>query len=201
MPPEVMTAFLTALLREHFGDPACVVDPIFRDAPWRPHPTEVGRSDPSGGMVVESADAWDPELVEARPALIVADHAYKHVRVGIGGRMEGHHTRDGFLQYGALFDSANTIFCVGRSRLEAKRLGTEVLQLLVQFADAIREAQGLVRFVPVERGDVAVLEESTQNFACPVPIAWQAQMTWEVRRQASVLNRIITKVAAELGRG
>lgn len=199
MAPEVMTTFLTGLLRDHFGDPSRVVDPIFRDVPWDPHPDEPWRSGP-GGIAIEAQDAWHPSLVEARPALIVKDHALRPVRSGIADRMESTRHRDGFDRYATLLNSSNTVVCIAGSPRAAKRLATEVTRELVQFSDAIRRHLGLVRFQVMERGETAVLEESQLHYATPVAVAWQTLDEWVVREQVPVLTKVLTSVEAELAR-
>lgn len=199
MAPEVMTTFLVWTLRAHFGDPACVVDPVFRDVPWTPDPNEPWASGPTG-IAIESQDRWHPALVERRPAIIVKDHALRPVRQGLADRMEGTRAADGFDRYATMLESSNTALCVAGAPLACKRLATEVSRLLVQFSDAIRRQVGLVRFAVAERGETGELRESQTHFATPVSVAWQTLETWVVREQTPTLAKILLDVTTDLHR-
>ena len=199
MAPEIMTTFLVAFLRNHFGDPTRIVDPIFREIPWRPDAAEPWASGP-GGIAIESQDAWRPGLVEQRPALLVKDHKLAPTRRGVADRLEGSRSGDGFDRYATELNSSNTVLCIAGTSRAAKRLATEVTRELVQFSDVIRRELCLNRFMVLERDDTGKLVESQAHFATPVALAWQTMESWVVRQQTVPLAKIITDVQAELAR-
>lgn len=190
MPPEVMTDFLVAFLRAHFADPANIEDATLRQLVWA--------DDPGSPIGIESVDRWDPRLVELRPGLIVKDHGWRPQRISINDQFVGGMAPDGSDEHAILFNSSNTVFCIGEEPKAAKRLSTEVTRELVKFAPLIRRELGLVRFVVVERGDCSILEESSQNYVVPVVVAYQSGEQWRITPQVSRLRKIILQVTTKL---
>jgi hypothetical protein len=191
MPPELMVGTMVQLIRAHFADPANIVDPILRERVWLPTPDT--------GIVVESIDHFATALIEARPAIIVKDHAVQPVRDGIAGRMMMTFAQDGQDRYGIRYNSSVTFFCIADTSKAAKHLATEVLDELVQFSDPIRESLKLIRFVVVERGEAFTIEESKQHFAVPITVAYQVMRTWVVERQSPRIKRFLLHISAEAG--
>lgn len=188
MPPEIMTEFLVAFLRAHFADANNIVDPTFRSLVWS--------ADPSTPIAILAQDDWDPNLIELRPGLVVKDHAWRPQRIGINDEHLGGLDPTGNAQFSCIYNSSNTIFCIAGTPKEAKRLGTEVTRELVQYASPIREHLGLIRFVVSERSECSILEESRQNYAVPVVVAYQAGETWKLEPQVPRLRKIILAVTA-----
>lgn len=172
VPPEVMTGVLAQLLRAHFSEPDQIVDERLRDLVWA--------DAPSSPILVETIDAFHPDKVGVRPALIVRDHGVKPVRAGIADRMDGTFAADGQDRFMSLLNSSCTVFCMAGASLEAKQLATEVLDELVMFSEPIRTALALVRFVVLDRSDCFIVEESKQHFAVPITIAYQYTRSWKL---------------------
>lgn len=199
MPPEIMTGFMVNFLREHFLDATHIVDPTFRDRIWKADPRQVAWTDSGSPILIESIDRFDPNLIEARPALIVKDHGWKPTRMGIANKHMWTNPGDGTSTFACLYQSAITVFAIAGESKEAKKLSTEVLRQIIQFEDVIRCELRLVRFMVVERGDCFKIEESTANSAVPISIAYMAEETWALKPQAARVKRIVFNMTANAG--
>ena len=189
MRPHVMTGFLKWLLMQHFVDPDNLAEMLHRT-----RFKEVGgwKADETTGIYIESITRWRPELAEKRPALLVKRNDWKWERVTIGGQagsdyVEGHEHFHGFW-YGS-----HTVFVVGNKAAEVELLANEANNFLLRASPKVMEQMDLHRFVPVGMGGLAVVEESTKNYAVPLTFAYVAEENWTLTPLAPRLKRITLK--------
>lgn len=185
MRPHVMTGFLKHVLMQHFVDPDNIQEILLRT-----RFKEVGgwKADESTGIYIESVTRWRPELTEMRPALLVKRNEWKWDRVTIGGKAGSEYV-EGAEHFHGFWQGSHTIFAIGNKAAEVELLAAEVGRFLVWASPTITEQMDLHRFIPVSVGGLAVVEESTKNYAVPITFAYVAEENWTLTPLAPRLQR------------
>jgi len=185
MRPHAMTGFLRQLLMQHYADPENI-----EDAVQRTRFREVGgwRATEQTGIYIESVTRGRSELTEKRPAILIKRNAWRWDRVTIGGQA-GADALEGIQYFHGFWYGSHTVFAIAGNPAEAELLGTETLGTLLRYSPLITEQMGLHRFIPVEIGELAVVEESTKNYAVPLSFAYVAEENWQLETHAPRLKR------------
>lgn len=142
------------------------------------------------GIVIESHTAWDPQTTGATPAVVIKRQAWRKVRLGIADKLMGELPVDGIVHYTNLWEGAHTFFCVGGESGEVEMLAAEVFGELNEFADAVRSELGLMRLTVAEVGEVAILEEASQNFVVPITVGYGVQHSWRLKQELPYFKRV-----------
>lgn len=186
MRPHVMTGFLKQLLLQHYCDAENLEEIILRTR-FR----DVGAWLPSErtGIYIESITQWRPELAEKRPALVIKRNGWRWERHIIGEHADTEWEEGAQFFVGFWFGS-HTIFAIGSKPAETELLATETVNTILQYGQLITDQMGLHRFVPVEIGGIAALEESRQHYVVPLTFAYAAEESWKLETHAPRLKRI-----------
>lgn len=190
--PFVMTGFLVQSLRAHFVSLANLTDRALAldntQFLWTPGP--------QSPVMIESFTNYDPTKIEHRPTLVVKRNNFKSQRLGINNQMMLTQPNNGQNQYANAFLGSHTVFCLSGKGPEAERLGAEVFCELLEFSSVIRQTLNLLRFEVMEVGDLAILEESSENFVVPVNVAYAFEHAWVLRPSSPRLRKIDLSVLA-----
>jgi hypothetical protein len=189
MRPHVMTGFLKWLLMQHYVDPENLAEIVHRT---RFREANGWRADERTGIYIESVTRWRPELAESRPALLVKRNEWKWERVTIGGQAGSDYV-EGAEHFHGFWRGSHTVFVVGGKAAEVELLASETNNFLLRAAPQIAEQMSLHRFIPVGMGALAVVEESTKNYAVPLTFAYAAEENWTLTPLAPRLKRITFK--------
>lgn len=185
--PLILTGLFRDILTKHFAN-GRTEEPSLRNLLWQ--------ESESSPIVIESVYRWRPELTEKRPGVMIKRTQYTNDRVGIGDQRMGVLTELGNQQYATMWQGGHVLYCIGGSGAEAEILATEVHRHLTEFAPIIAPAVKLMRLQVQAIGEVAILEESKQNFVVPVSVSYIYEQNWEIIPQVPRLNRI--SVAADV---
>ncbi len=189
MRPYVMTGFLRRLLIQHYADPECVADVVMRT---RFQGANGWKSDTSTGLYIESITRWRSELAENRPGLVIKRNAWRWERVTIGSQAGSEYV-EGKRQFHGFWYGSHTIFALADKAAEAELLANETVAMLLQYSPLVTEQMELHRFIPVEIGALAQVEESTKNYAVPITFAYVAEENWILETHAPRVKRFIFK--------
>jgi hypothetical protein len=179
--PILMTGFLIQWLGEHFSRRQNVEHPELRDVLWRANTRD--------GILIASITDWDPAAVEQRPAVIIKRNAWQPERLAIDDRLTP--SPDGYEHYCVLMRGSHTIFCLAGEGGEVEILGAEVFRELLGFCSVIRRTLDLTRFGVSELGPVHELQESTENYAVPITVAYASTLTWSIEQDVPKLKRFV----------
>lgn len=185
--PLIITGAIRQLLLQHFVDPDNI-----RNANLRRYLEREGAwsGDVTTGIYIEGIGRWRPELTEARPAIVIKEGSWKNQRVGIKD-LSGSDYRDGRQSFSSFWHGSHAIFALGGQGAETQILATEIAKLLVWFGSEIADEFGLFRFLVTEIGELAAVQEATENYVVPVSVAYVAEERWELQLEAPRLKRII----------
>jgi hypothetical protein len=86
---------------------------------------------------------------------------------------------------------SHTLFCLAGEGGEVEVLGAEVFRELLGFSSLIRRTLDLTRFGVSELGPVHELQESTENYAVPITVAYASTLTWSIEQDAPKLKRFV----------
>ncbi len=188
--PQALTALFTLLARQHFGDANNIEQQTLQNIIWK--------SDETTAIMIEAIGRWKPTLTEKRLAVIVKRNGQKVIRMGINDRMMAglgpQSTREFYATY---IQGSHTLFCLGKESAETEILAAEVYRDLLEFGPKIRELMCLHKFVCVEVGELALLEESAEHFVVPVTIGYTYEECWEITQPSTgPLRRIDLNINA-----
>lgn len=172
--PRQFTGLLQLWLTQHFSDPNNIVERGVKNRIWTEDP-ETSR------IQILPVSDWKPNTTEQRPALLLKRQELKFVRYGIDNRLMGGGPQFSSRRYyaGGL-QGSHTVFCVAGEGGEAEELGAEVMHELLKFAPVVRSWLNLQRVEFVGIGELAKLEEASENFVVPVNIAYAFLQEWEL---------------------
>lgn len=176
--PQRVTALLVSVLRMHFADSDKIEASELQNKVWQ-------RAD-STGILIEAIAHWKPTTTEKRPSLVVRRNGIKVLRQGINDRMMGGYAPGGAREiYSTYLQGSHTVFCIAGESAEAEILGAEVYRELMGFAPKIREVLNFHKFMVVDVGELALLEEASENFVVPVTVAYVYEEAWEITNKTS----------------
>jgi hypothetical protein len=190
--PFTMTGFLVQWLRAHFVSLANLTDRDLAQTNtqflWTPSR--------STELLIESYTNYDPVAIEKRPAVIVKRGSFRAQRLGINNQMMGTQTIDGQSQFGNAWLGTHSFFCLAGKGPETEKLAAEVFCELLEFSSEVRRTLNLLRFEVMEVGELAILEEASENFVVPVTVAYAFEHSWVLRPSSPRLRKIDLSVLA-----
>jgi hypothetical protein len=181
--PQVVQGLLVSWIRNHFSAAPNIEDPALQNSLWA---ADISKT----GIVIDSVYRWQPAATEFRPGIFIKRNAWRLLHLGIDDRKMGGIPLSGNQQYAAYIQGAHSLFCIASAPAECEILGAEVYRELLEFSPVIRQAFGFMRFQVMEVGEVSILEEARQNFVLPISVAYAAEHTWEITKQAPPLKAI-----------
>lgn len=176
----LITGLIRSLLIGGFSDPSQILDPVLRSYIWKPGDDT--------GVLIESAHRFDAASLNKRPAVIVKPNAAKYSRVTIGD--QAGQDAVGNRHYVKWWRGSHTVFCLHGNGASAEALSVEVERLLTENGPLIVQHLGLDVFQTVDLGDIGELEESTENSAVPVTVAWAFKSAWSLKQIAPAIKTI-----------
>lgn len=185
--PRLMTGIIRQILLQVFADENNIRNAYLRDYLRR---NGVWSEGVDSGIYIESLLRWRPELTEQRPALVIKEGDWNWWRVGIGDR-GSIDWRSGKQSYVGYWKGTHTVFAIGGEGPQTQILGAEVAKLLLYYGQTIVDQMSLHRYVPLQIGAPRALQESTENYAVPVSVAYVAEEQWSTQVDAPRLKRIV----------
>lgn len=182
--PLIVQGMLLSWMQTHFSQPHYIEEPLLKtQALWNEDET-------LSSILIESVFRWKPSTTEQRMAVLLKRGPWKIIRRGIDDRKMGSTPPSGNPQYVTYIQGSHTLFCLSNAPAECEILATEVYREMVEFGPLFRSLFSLHRFVVTDVGELSIVEEARQNFVIPVTVAYAAEETWEIVKQAPVLKTI-----------
>lgn len=184
--PQVVSGAILQALRQHFCDPANIMNHRLRAYLQREGAWGAGRS---SGLYIEVLAKWEPRETERRPAILIKENDWEMSRSVIGG-IADEDWRLGVTTYLGMWQGTHTIFALGNEGAETQILAAEIARLMVWFSQVFCEQLSLHRFQMIQLGALSAVEESTEHYVAPVTVAYQAEEVWDLQLEAPRLKRI-----------
>lgn len=187
--PLKLSGWIRQWLIAHFVDANNIYEPVLQKRLWVGDAV-TGQTADNTGIIIETISNWLPRTTETRPAIILKRHELNILRQGVGdNRLQGNSV--GRKLYSILYTGSHTAYCIARTDGECEILASEVNRELLQFGPIVREELGLVRVALVGLGELAKLEEASENFVIPVTISYAFWDSWEITTDdSSPLSRV-----------
>lgn len=180
----------------HFADVSNIVDPLFKDPPllWT-------ASKETTQIVIESVGEFDPTIVEARPAILLARGDWDSQRLGIDDRSMPNWHPEGqpsaSTQHAILWIGSHTIWCATRNYGQCERLAGEVADMLMEEAPIVRRVMGFHRLTVAKIGAPGKLKEAREHFAIPITLAYAHIVTWAISPEATRMRTAAMTITGE----
>jgi hypothetical protein len=186
MTDELLSGLVINLLRRHFAVWQNLEDPNIRleDFAWR--------AGDDTGVVIEALEDWTPEKASQRASILIQLNDVNDERILIGDRAGTDDQSNERFQ--TLCVGSHTVVCLGGHAREAKMIATEVRRQLRWFGVEIAKVAHLVRWRVMQKGRVAQVEESTDNWMVPVTVGWAYTESWTLFPVARPLRRAENKL-------
>jgi hypothetical protein len=183
MRPLALTQLFRLWLTHHFE----AVGRLENDDPSGPIARMVWQPNPATGIAIVPNWAWQPDLTERRPAVVIVRNDLERARLGINDKMQGMVGGTGDDRYENMWTGSHTLNCIGGDGAEAELLAAEVGREINQFAPVVRVALDLLRITVKTLGQVAQLPDSRVNWVVPIAVTYAYTERWVVRQQSPPL--------------
>ena len=184
--PLVATGVIVGLLREHFGNPNAIVDPMLQNYVWR--------TDTSTGIVIESSSNDVLTNIGQRPAVLVRRnpvqmpqrHTFGNEIMQLGGQTGE--------KYWVVLHGSHTLFSIATKPAAAESLANEVAIFLLQFSPLISASLCFGRFEFQEIGVLSKLEGSGGQYVVPTTFSYVTEFSWMLDEDLPPIRHINLKV-------
>jgi len=189
--PLLMTGVLLEWLRQHYSTADRIEDSVLRQEGNE----FIWKATADSELLIESATKFDVSQLEKRPAVIVKRLGWQTQRIIIGHAHMGVAQADGSRHYTAMVLGGHTVFCLSGEGGEAEKLAGETYYELLRFAPLLRRMLDLKRLEIAEVGEVAQLEEATENYVVPITLSYAFTDSWKIAPQnAPVMNQAVVTI-------
>jgi hypothetical protein len=173
--PSNLTAMVLEVLKTHFGANSTQFK-------YSQNSTETK-------VAIQKSEAFNPELVQKRPAIYVKRGTIQINRDAISDSHSRHpsHGRGKFIRLSGVI----TVYCIAQSGGEVDKLTSEVLDCLLIFQTLISEDFNFLRFKVNSIGEVGILEDYKEMFLCPVMVEYDTDLTYYLTQEALPIRNLI----------
>jgi hypothetical protein len=185
--PILLTGFLLGLLREHFGNPHSIVEPVLQAYVWR--------NAPDTGILIEPNTGEVFKNMQQRPALLVKRNAIKNERLGIDDKIMTQGGVRGGEDFITSLHGSHTVFCISSRAAHAELLANEVAAYLLTASPVIRGSfrfDGDFKFE--ELGELRMVAGAGGQYVVPVTFSYIVVHVWRVASGAPLIRHIDVNV-------
>ena len=184
--PVLATGVILGLLREHFGNPQAITDPLLQHYVWR--------SDDATAIMIETCTNDVLKQLQMRPAILVKRNAIKPNREAIGDEIRSLGGETG-KNYIVTLHGSHTIFCIAGKPNHAEGLANEAAMYLLQVAPCIRGNLNFKGdFMLEEIGELGLVKGLGDQYVVPVTFSYVTDFAWTIAPDVPVLRRINVKL-------
>ena len=184
--PLLATGVILGLLREHFGNPTAIVDPMLLSCVWR--------LDDSTAMMIETCTNDALAMIQKRPAILIRRNAIRPKREGLDDELKsltGERGRD----YVITLHGSHTVFCITGKPGHTETLANETAMYLLQSAPLIRGSLCFKGdFKLDEIGELGVIDGLGGQYVVPVTFSYVTDFAWSISPDRPMLRRIDIKM-------
>lgn len=193
--PVIVEGILLRLLKGLFARTDNLYSEQLRDYRW-------SKDDRTTKIWITPVYTWKVDTLQARPALVVKRNGWQLRQLGIGAGqytavnwdMTDQTNRPmGHPECQVAIEGSSTIFVISKLPAECELLATEIFIHLVQNAELIKDEFDFKKFVVMEIGGLAKLDESEEYFIIPITVAYAALERWRLVKESPLFKGISVK--------
>jgi hypothetical protein len=180
--PMLATGVILGLIREHFGNPTAIIDPLLQSCVWR--------SDDATGILIETCTNDALSRIQMRPAILVRRNGITMVEEGLNNEIVSLGPDCG-TSYVVTLHGSHTIFCISGKPGHTESLANETAMYLLQASPSIVGSlcfRG--KFKLEEIGAIGILEGGGGQYVVPITFSHVTDFTWSIAPDAPVLRHI-----------
>jgi len=180
------TGVLLGLLREHFGNPQAITEPLLKHYVWR--------SDDDTAIMIETCTNDVLTRLQMRPAILVRRDVIQIKREGLDDEIKSFSPSTGN-SYVVTLHGSHTIFCIAGKPNHAEMLANETAIYLLQFAPCIRGNLCFRGDFKLEQiGELATIQGVGGQYVVPVTFSYVTDFAWTIAPDVPVLRHINFKL-------
>jgi hypothetical protein len=185
--PVLATGYLLALLREHFGDPLSIVEPVLQGYVWR--------NDSSSSILIEPSSHEVFTKMQQRPAILIKRGAIKFERMGLDDKIMEQGGVRGGTNYIVAMHGSHTVFCISSKAAHTELLANEVAMYLLQAAPTIRYGLCFDKDFKLEEiGELKTVQGVGGQYVIPVNFSFIGTHSWRINSSAPVIRHVDVNV-------
>ncbi|RKX21350.1 MAG: hypothetical protein DRP45_12430 [Candidatus Zixiibacteriota bacterium] len=197
--PHILTGVILWLIRRHFLEERTIQHPDLKGYIWDPDP-RVSK------ILIEPVWRWLTLRIQQRPGVVVKRNSLRPRQLALGDGQTVIGTPDASsipagngASAAVAMTGSHTLFVIAGKEAQVELLGAEIVSRLIQYQQAIQKEFLFSRFRVAEIGAVSKLEESTENFAIPISVAYAYVDSWSIWAEAPFLKRLIVEASPNEG--
>lgn len=184
--PILATGVLLGLLREHFGNPEAITDPMLYGCVWR--------NDETTGIMIETCANDVLSRIQMRPALLVRRNAVRTKREGLDDELKSLGGERG-RSFAVTVHGSHTVFCLCGKPGHADVLANETGMYLLQTAPLIRGSlcfRGDFRLEEI--GELGRVEGLGGQYVVPLTFSYVTDFAWTIAPDTPPLRQIDLRI-------
>jgi len=184
--PILATGVILGLLREHYGNPTAIVDPMLLPYIWR--------NDDASRILIETCTNDALTQIQVRPAILVRRNAIRPKREGLDDEIKKLGGENG-REFVLTLHGSHTVFCIAGKPGQAESLANETAVYLMQSAPLIRGSLCFKGdFKLDEIGELGVIEGLGGQYVVPLTFSYITEFAWSIAPDAPLLRYIDVKM-------
>jgi len=180
--PLLATGVILGLIREHFGNPTAIMDPVLQSCVWR--------GDDQTGILIETCTNDALSRIQLRPAILVRRNGITIHREGLDDEIMSLGPDRG-TSHVVTMHGSHTIFCISGKPGQTESLANETALYLLQASPSIAGSlcfRG--KFKLEEIGAIGILEGGGGQYVVPVTFSHVTDFTWSIAPDVPVIRHI-----------
>lgn len=184
--PMLATGIILGLLREHFGNPTAIVDPMLQRYVWS--------NDDTTRIMIETCTNEALTRLQTRPAVLIRRNAIRPKREGLDDEIKKTGAEQG-REYVVTLHGSHTVFCLSGKPGHAEVLANETGMYLLQTAPLIRGSLCFKGdFKLDEIGELGTVDGLGGQYVVPLTFSYVTDFTWSIAPDMPVLRHIDLKI-------
>ena len=180
--PILATGVLLGTLREHFGNPTAIIDPMLHRCLWR--------DDDQTGILIETCTNDALSRIQMRPAILVRRNAVRPKREGLDDEIKSLGGERG-RNFTVTLHGSHTVFCLSTKPGHVDVLANETGMYLLQAAPSIRGSLCFRGDFKLEEiGPIGMAEGIGGQYVVPLTFSYVTDFTWSIASDAPVIRHI-----------
>jgi hypothetical protein len=143
-------------------------------------------------LAIQKSESFNPENTQKRPALYVKRGSIMVNRDVLGDGMD--RNPRGEKAMFVRLSGTITVYCLGRTGGEIDALVAEVMDCVLCFQTLISADFDFLRFKVNSIGEVGILEEYKEIFACPVVLEYDTDINYVLGVEALPIKKFLYKL-------
>ena len=184
--PMLATGVILGLLREHYGNPTAIVDPMLQRYVWR--------NDDTTHIMIETCTNEALTRIQMRPAILIRRNTIRPKREGLDDEIKKTGPEQS-REYVVTLHGSHTVFCLSGKPGHAEVLANETAIYLLQSAPLIRGSLCFKgEFKLEEIGQLGMVDGLGGQYVVPLTFSYVTDFAWSIAPDRPTLRHIDLKI-------